>query len=248
MIEERLRRHRRRKRILYGSLAAAVLLTAAAVILFFRTYLTSITVMGNKYLSQEMVSDMLFGTQMEQRTFYARWREKTKEHEELPMISSYSLEFDGLHSVRVNIAEHEVIGGIAYVDTYLYFDMDGYLLCSSSERLEGIPIFSGVVFGQLILYQKAQTDQEDIFADMRLTAQLLAAYGIQAQTVSYDEIGNLMITTGNIRVNLGSADELEGKLNELRSMESVLTGLQGELHLEDYSAAGDSGGYIFVPD
>lgn len=248
IIEERLRRHRRRKRMLYGTLVAVVLMAAIATILFFNTYLTTVSVTGNTYLSRDAVVEMLFSTKMEQRTFFARWRDMTGRQKKIPMVQSYRLEFNGLHEVTVNITENEIIGGIPYVDTYLYFDSQGYILCSRTEPVEGIPVINGLVFEQPMLYRQAVTEQQELFDAVVRTAQLLSVYGISADTLTCGEDASLTLVMGKIRVELGNTENIEGKLNELKSMESGLSGLAGTLHLEDYSESGSAGGYTFIPD
>ena len=162
MIQESIRRHRRRKRMVQGILVAIVIFAAVATILFFSTDLTRITVTGTTYIPQETAAQMVFSTRMEKRTFYARFCDLFGRKKDLPMIRSYELIFDGMNAVTVEVEEEPVVCGIRYVDSYLYFDQEGYLLSSGKEPIEDVVLLEGIVIRQPMLYKQIQTEEQDL--------------------------------------------------------------------------------------
>lgn len=250
MIQEDLRRHRRRKRMIRTTLAAAVLLAAVAAFLFFHTELTEITVEGNSMLSAQAVEQLLFETPMEKRTFYARYCSLFGIHKTVPMLVSYQLEFHGLHGVSVTVEEEPLAGGISYVDTWLYFDRNGYLMGTASAPIDGVPLIDGIVVRQPMLYQQLQTDTEEAFSDVCRLSGLLSDAGLSADRISRSESGTYSMVMGTVTVELGLFQSMEGKLAELSAMESQgsLDGLSGTLYLDTYGDANNSGSYIFKRD
>lgn len=250
MIQESLRRHRRRKRMVRGILVAVVLSAAIATVLFFSMDLTEFSVTGNTYLTQDTVVSLLFDSRMDRRTFYARWKNALGEKEEIPMIQSYRMIFEGLHQVTVEITEKPIVGGISYVDSFLYFDSGGYILCSTKEALPGIPLIEGIVIRQPMLYRQIQTDREGGFASVLETASLIRDNGLSVTSLIFDEEDHITLVVGNIRVQLGDSGHMEEKLAELSDIlaQGSLETLSGTLYLDSCGDPNSTGSYIFKRD
>lgn len=233
-----------------GILVAIVLSAAIATVLFFSMDLTEISVTGNTYLTQDTVVNLLFDSRMDRRTFYARWKEIFGEKEEVPMIQSYRMTFEGLHQVTVEVTEEPVVGGISYVDSFLYFDREGYILTSGSETLPGIPLIEGIVIRQPMLYRQIQTDREEGLATALETARLVQADGLSADRLVLDEEDHVTLVIGNVRVELGGSDYMQEKLAELCDIiaQGSLETLRGTLYLDSFGDPNSTGSYIFKRD
>jgi len=87
-----------------------------------------------------------------------------------------------------------------------------------------------------------------MFNEIILLARLLKEYNISADRLVYDEKQHVLMYMDTVRVNLGSEENMEGKIAELHDMQSGLEGLRGELHLENYDPKNRTGNYIFERD
>ena len=248
MIQESIRRHRRRKRMVQGILVAIVIFAAVATILFFSTDLTRITVTGTTYIPQETAAQMVFSTRMEKRTFYARFCDLFGRKKDLPMIRSYELIFDGMNAVTVEVEEEPVVRGIRYVDSYLYFDQEGYLLSSGKEPIEDVVLLEGIVIRQPMLYKQIQTEEQELFEGVLEVTRLMEGYGIRADVISCGDDNTIALLMDTVTVKLGNVEHMEGKLSELRFMQADLEGLRGTLYLDTYGEQGSTGSYIFERD
>lgn len=249
IIQEKIKQHRRRKKMLYGTLAVTVLTCTVTIFLFFNTYLTTFSVTGNVYLTSEFVQSRLFETQMDKRYFYVKGRERFVGAKKIPMIESYVLSFKGTGHVDIVIEEKKPVGGILFAEgSYLYFDQEGYILATKNERIPGIPVIEEVNAISPKMYEKIQINQEDLLGDIIELTGLLREYGIEADSLIYSEDRTVTVKMENIRVSLGTKKDLEGKIAELHDMETVLEGLRGTLHLENYDRMNRNGNYIFERD
>ncbi len=248
-MQEKLRRHRRRKRILFGTLAAIVLIGTVAAFLFFSTYLTTFSVQGTKYVSSDFIQSRLFESQMDRRYYYVRGREMLYGPKELPMVQSYTLSFSGTSHVDIMIEEKEPVGGILFAEgSYLYFDEDGYILCTTSELMDHVPVIEGINAVQPRMYDVIHIEQEELLDDIMTLVGLIDKYNLDVDGMVYDEEQNVKLWMENVRVNLGTGRSMEGKIAELYDMQEGLKGLRGELHLENYDSLNQTGNYIFERD
>lgn len=249
MIQEKLKRHRRRKRILYGTLAVTVLTCTVTAFLFFNTYLTTFSVYGTQYLTSEFVQSRMFETQMDRRYYYVKGRELFSGPRTLPMIESYVLSFQGTGHVDIVIEEKKPVGGVLFAEgAYLYFDDEGYILCTKNEILPGVPVIEGINAISPKMYEKIHIDQEELMDDIMMLTGLLEEYDMKADSLIYDEEHKVTLKMENVRVSLGTRDEMEGKIAELYDMQEGLEGLRGILHLENYDSFNRNANYIFERD
>ena len=233
MVEEKLRRHRRRKRMARLAGGLVLLGIVSVLILFFSTVLTEIRVEGNENLTEKTVTDLIFQGKMDRRYYYALFLENTKVHAPVPMISEYELRFPDRNTAVVTVREKPMVGGVRFMDRYIYFDEDGYAVRHASSSLEGIPLITGLSADHPVLYEKIkwkeERDTEDAFTILRL----LSVYGIGADRLILNGDETYELESGMISVMLGTIRDMEEKLSAFRDMKSHLSGLRGTLHLEE---------------
>ncbi len=245
-MEEKLRRYKRYKKIFSCVLSVAAVLTALVVYLFFTTYLHTYAVKGTVHVSSEFVYKHLFETKMDQRYYYIKAREAVSESKKIPMIESYTMSFSGTRHVDIFVEEKQPTGALIFAEgAYLYFDEDGYILSTTNELLEGVPIIEGVSIGTPKKYEKLQVSIEGLFEKLIQLIQLLDKYEIEVDSLIYDENQHATLIMGTIKVKLGASTSMEKKISELRDIKVHLEGLKGTLHLEHYDISNQTGNYIF---
>ena len=243
-LEDKIRRHRRRKRAALIALIAAVCLFAAAAAAWFAVRLTDISVVGNQNVSESQIERMVFPDAESRLTIKARWF--TDYSRDLPMLQNWSVAFSGRHSAVITVEEKPEVGKIAYADSWLYFDEEGYVI--GSENGSGsVPELSGFTFRQPVMYSRLMPDDHaEEFTDALTILQLLNKYGIAPVSVHYDSSQRqaFSMELDTISVVIGTPDYLEEKIRALHDMQDQLTGLKGTLHLETYDGSGTENFYF----
>lgn len=229
-------------------LVAAVIVVLLLAILLLSFNIREITVTGNERYTQEQIIERLFPDRLSRNAAFCYVKDKLREHEQIPFVEDYRLVFQGPGRVEIILYEKSVVGYVSYMSSYMYFDKDGIIVESASERLEGIPQITGLRYGQIVLYQKLPVEREDIFQEILNLTQILSIYGLAVDRIQYDEFGSATLYLDEIEVLLGGNESLNGKIAELNDMLPLLKGRSGTLHLEDFDETNTTAGYAFKPN
>lgn len=238
-----IRPERSKRKIIIGVVAAVIVLLTV-ILLSIR--ITQITVTGNKKYSDDEIRSLLFKGDWDRNTIYCFYKDRFQEHKQIPFVEDYKIVFQSPTRVEVIVYEKSVVGYVSYMGSYMYFDKDGIIVESSSEKLEGIPWITGLKFGHIALHQPLPVENEKIFDEILNLTQLLETHEIAVDKIQYDSHGNATLIMGEINVCLGSNDQMSGKISELKDQLPVLTGLSGTLYLDTYDEAETATSYRFV--
>lgn len=246
MFDEELARHtKRKKRVLTGILAIVAVL-AIAVTVFFTAYITSYRVEGNIYVEDQEIVDQIFASHMEQRFFYAWFKNLTGAKKPVESLSDYSLRFSPDLSVTVTVTENSVAGAVSWQGSLYYFDKNGFVMAADIDLDRTVPIVEGLAFEGIALYSRLDCGQTDLVDGILQLTQLLSENGIEVDSIFYDENAHATIRFGDIRVTLGSRQYMTDKIAELKAIidSGGFTGLKGTLHLESFTE-GSNQSFIF---
>ena len=228
-------------------LLAAVLLLAVITAGVCSIKLREITVTGNEKYTDEQFVDLVFPDNVSRSTVLCYLREKFGKHEKIPFVEDYRLVWKGLHKAEIIVYEKSVVGYVSYMSSYMYFDKDGIIVESSSQKLPGIPWITGLKFGHIVLYQKLPVESERIFEEILNLTQVLSIYELSVDKIQYNSLGEATLYMGEIEVILGSNDGLNGKIAELKDMLPQLEGRSGTLYLDTYDETRTNPMYTFKP-
>ena len=131
----------------------------------------------------------------------------------------------------------------------MYFDKDGIIVESSDEQLPGVPWITGLEFGHIILHQPLPVENPDTFGDILNLTQVLSVNEVSVDKIYYRSYasgsGDVELYIGEVTVELGSAENVSGKVGELANILPELTGLSGTLYLDTYNEADSTPTYTF---
>ncbi len=242
---EREARRRRKRRRIFGITALFFLI----LFLFgFNTRLTDVTVVGNTRYEEDELLSMIFAEERDYNTFYALYRNQFGEPADIPFVEKYRMEMTGLHSAKITVYEKSVAGCIEYMGSYLYFDREGMVVESSRQLEEKIPLVTGIRFQNIVMYEKLEVEEEEIFAEILNLSQLLAQYELFPERMAFDGDRNVTLYMGQIRVAFGNDAYLAEKVAELSDMYPELSGRSGTVYLNEYRPDAKNPSYPFVPD
>ena len=224
--------------------AMVILLT---VILLLCVSITKVEVTGNQKYTSEEITELLFPDKLSRNTLFCFMRNRLKEHIQIPFVEDYDIIFKGPRQVEVILYEKSVVGYVSYMSSYMYFDKDGIIVESANEALPGVPLVTGLKFGQIVLYQKLPLDKEEIFQEILNLTQILSIYHMLVDRIQFGEYGEITLYLGEIEVLMGTGGNLNSKFSELNDMLPHLEGRSGILHLEDYDESDIRAGYTLEP-
>lgn len=237
-----IRRTKSKRRIIIGVAAACFLVLAAAVM---SIRIKDITVTGSRQYTKEQMTELLFRGQWDLNPIYCFYRDRFKEHEQIPFVEDYKIVFQSPTSVEVIVYEKSIVGYVSYMGSYMYFDKDGIIVESSSEALEGIPQISGLKFGSIALHRPLAVENDGIFDQILILTQLLTTKAIAVDKIQYDSHGNATLVIGELNVYLGGSDQMSGKIAELEFQLPVMEGRAGTLYLDNYDEASGNSFFSF---
>ena len=194
-----------------------------------------VTVTGNAYYTKEEVVDLLLDEGSLQNTLLVYLRYKYQEHPEIPFIDDFEVTMDSWQSLKIRVYETNMVGYVRYLGQDVYFDKDGIVVESSTQELEGIPQISGVTFDSLAIHQPLSVEDPTIFDTILSITKLLTKYDLDPDEIRFGAGGELFLQLGDVKVALGTGENLDEKISRLKQLEGDLKDKSGTLHMENYT-------------
>lgn len=235
-IEEQLARHSFRKKIIaLISLIVLLLLIIAGAFIIQKYKITTVYVEGNKHYTDDQIKDMVLKGKLSSNSIYLSILYRNKEIKDIPFIETMDVTIMSADTIKINVYEKALAGYIEFLGKYMYFDKDGIVVESSSEKTIGIPQVTGLKYGYVILYQKLPVEDDTIFKQILSITQLLNKYEISTDKIYFDEALNMTLYFGEAKVMIGNQDYLDEKIMKLKYILPELQGKKGTLRMESYS-------------
>ncbi len=240
------------RRFLWAAAAAGVVLLAALLSVRVR----QVQVSGSSYYSQEELEQLLFPGFLDRSPLVVWLRQQTGSYPEIPFVERYTVRLTGLTSAQVTVYEKSMIGYVEFSGSYLYFDKDGLIVESSTERYGTLPRITGLDFDYAVLHQTLPVEEPRVFTEIQQISQYLGSQEVDwggetrllgelLDQIDFDGAGQITCCFGDIWVFLGSAESLEGKLREMKDILPQLYGRTGTLYLNTYQENESDPSYIF---
>jgi cell division protein FtsQ len=150
-------------------------------------------------------------------------------------VDTYEVNMDGLNSVTIRVYEKNIVGYVQYLGKNVYFDKDGIVVESSEAVMDGVPMISGLSFQQLTMYQALDVQDPDIFNTILTITQLLKKYDLNPDEIRFAGSDELYLQMGEVKVALGTGENLDEKVARLKQLEDDLSDKSGTLHMESYT-------------
>ena len=228
-----------------------VILIFIVVVLWAGNYVLSkyhvetVYVDGNVHYTDDEIKDMIMTGMLKDNSLYLSHKYKNWEAKNIPFIDVITVEALAPDTIKITVYEKALAGYVKYLDTYMYFDKDGYLIENSSVRTEGIPQIIGLSFSYAILGQPLPVEDQKVFGDILTITKLLKKYELSANKIQFDN-GDVTLCFESVSVMLGNErSKLEDKIMKLRLILPDLEGQCGVLHMESFEEM--NGNYRFAP-
>ena len=191
---------------------------------------------------------MIFDTKLSRNPVYCYYQYRFRPHKTIPFVEDYKIVFRSPVNVEIITYEKSVVGYVSYMNSLMYFDKDGIIVESTNEKLEGIPMITGLRFGHIVLHKPLPVEDVRIFDEILNLTQVLEMYDIKADRIDYNSQKEATLTVDNLKVELGGNAQINGKISELRDILNTYTELSGTLYLDTYDETNSNPSYRFEQD
>ena len=168
-------------------------------------------------------------------SLFLSWKYRKKGIDDIPFVQTMDISVEAKDTIRIKVYEKAVAGYVAYLGRYMYFDRDGTVVESSSERTRGIPQVTGLRFDYVVVNEPLPVENDEIFKRILDITQLLNKYELTADKIFFDSSYNLTLFFEEVRVTLGSSSEIDQKIIKLKNILPELEGKSGTLQMENYT-------------
>ena len=237
--------NKNRKKLVIAGIFLTVLLLLAVL---FSVRIKSVTVSGNERYTDEQIESMIFDTKLSKNPVYCYYQYRFRPHKTIPFVEDYKIVFRSPVNVEIITYEKSVVGYVSYMNSLMYFDKDGIIVESTNDKLPGIPMISGLRFGQIVLHKPLPVEDARIFDEILNLTQVLEMYDIKAERIHFNSQREAPLNVGELQVELGSNVQMNGKISELRDILNTYSALDGTLYLDTYDETNSNPSYRFEQD
>ncbi|MBO5239253.1 MAG: FtsQ-type POTRA domain-containing protein [Lachnospiraceae bacterium] len=219
--------------IIAGCLLA--LLLAGMMIILTQFNIETIQVTGNVHYTDEEIIQMVVGDEYGKNTLFLYLRYKLQPMEEIPFVEKVDVEYISNHVVTITVYEKALAGCVQFMNEYMYFDKDGIVLESSSEKMPDIPCITGIRFDTMVMYEPLPIEDKDFFYTVLTLTQLLQKYDLQIDDIRFTAQNEIILYHGDVKVLLGDGSNIEEQISELGNILQSIEGKSGTLYMKDYT-------------
>ena len=228
---------------------SAVLFSILAVLVVGYGYIvnnytvTTIYVEGNVHYTNEEIIDMVMDGRLGDNSLFLAMKYKDKGIEGIPFIQSMDVTIESKDTIRITVYEKALAGYVSYLGQYVYFDKDGIVVETSTEKTVGIPQVTGLQFDHVILHEPLPVERPEVFNQILNITQQLDKYSMSADRIYFDSNYQITLVFGDAKVALGNDDYIDEKIMKLQYILPSLTDKKGTLDMREYSE--DTKSYSF---
>ena len=197
-----------------------------------------ITIEGSDKYTYDELYNYIFADRNDKNTLLFMYTDKKAPEPEIPFIAKVIMDVKWPDTISVTVYEKGIVGYVNYKGSNMYFDKDGVVVESSTEKFADVPMVDGLDFDTIVMHDKLDVPDDSIFSTLNDFSQYLEKYEIPVDVIKVVKNSELSVKIEDVSVILGKYDNsMPDKLYELKCMMPQFTGLKGTLHLEDYNSS-----------
>ena len=198
--------------------------------------LTSVTVTNNTMAySDEEIKQMVFTSALDKYAVLFRIRWFLQGDNNLPFIEKIDVELTDRNSVVLTVYEKRIIGCVQVMGQYFYFDRDGLVAESTSKRIEGIPLITGLEFDNIVLHKNLKVQKASLYNVILNLARLTELYALDASEIRFLYDDSVVLYCGETEIRLGKQESYDLALSSVNEILEKLEDKNMILHMENYS-------------
>lgn len=243
-------RFKKRKKSTWILLILSLIAIALGGIYYFLDHyrVVNVYVDGNVHYTKEEIMNIVMDGPLGKNTLYLSMRYKNKSITDVPFVAAMDVNVVSADSIRIVVYEKSLAGYIEYLGRYIYFDKDGRVVESSAMRTMGIPQVHGLEFDHVVVGELLPVQNSEVFSQVLGVTQTLdkGENSLHADHIYFNKSQEMTLYFGDIKVLFGKYENLDEKINLLKTFIPDLTGKKGTLNVENYSPGKKN--YSFTPE
>jgi len=225
------------------------------VVLFVATFTMSLFIVGDitiepgTYYTEDEIKAMVFKNRMDKVTYLLYIGNKFFKQKDIPFVTKIDVEVVGRNSVMLRVYDKIVIGCVEFMGSFMYFDVDGRVVESTSEHMLDIPIIVGLKFDQIVLYEKLNVQNENMFDIILNITNSIKDNGLDVEKVEFLMNEEVLLYCYGCIVELGRRDYYDGHIRQLGSIISSVHENYGEqaFRIDMKNSDDGNGNHILKP-
>ena len=235
-----IREERRRKQRLVTAFKVTVIVLSVILILVlvainaFRV--KKVVVEGNELYDQNVIEKAVLNDQYSWNSLYVFFKYKFVDTEQIPFIDTMEISLKDPQTLHIMVYEKGMMGYIyiSGISENAYFDKDGFVVETSSDEIENVPLIKGIECNEVVLYEKLPIKEEQLKKILLLT-QALKRSELVPKSITYGGPNEPVISYGKVQVTIGDISLLTQKVERIAAIMPSLKGKKGMLHLENWT-------------
>lgn len=207
----------RKRKFIYFCIVSFLLLTTL-MITISNYRLEHLIIEGSTRYTQEELEGYLVQSKLDQITFITYLKHQVNEPISIPFIETYSLTMEKGNTLKVRLYEKVLIGCVELFDSYMYFDRDGMVVESSKERIDTIPLITGLKFDKIILNEKLAIQNNNLFDMILNLTNTIQKFQLSVEKVFINSNYEVTLYCNGSEVLLGKKDFYDVQLEALTSV------------------------------
>ena len=163
------------------------------IVLFTCFKIDDIEVTGNKHYTKEQIIEFVKNDGYIDNTILLMIKNKVNPISDIPFIAKIGIDYESAHRISVTVYEKALAGCIEYMDRYVYFDQDGYVLEISLEKLSDAPCVTGMSFDSIELHEKLPIKDKKRFQLILKLTQLINKYNLEIDSIQFTSEDELVM-------------------------------------------------------
>ena len=236
MIKEKRRKARKRKKIAIALLIILLLLAAAALIVIKVFRVEKVEVEGNELYDAKVIEKAVLNDKYSWNSLYVFLKYRFVDTKKVPFVDTMEITLKDPQTLHIKVYEKGIMGYlyISSIDENAYFDKDGLVVETSSKVIDGTPQIIGIDCDKVVLYEKLPIGNAKLREILTLT-QALKRNSLIPDSITYGVANEPLFAYVKIKVEMGSLELLTQKVERLAKIKPSLEGMDGTLHLENWT-------------
>lgn len=226
-----------RKRICRKALAVLLIIGIPAVLFLFTFSIKKVEIVGSNHYTDQQIKGIVLQSRPDYNSVYLYLKYKFFTTPTIPFVEKVDVEMVNNHTVKINVYEKIVIGCVEFMGEYLYFDKDGIIVESSSNKSDNIPIVNGLQFNKIILHEKLELEaqKEELYDVILNLTKVINKNDIAVDEISFNNNYEVTLKCQGIKVLLGKKSYYDEVLSDLKNIliKAKESGIN-ILYMEDY--------------
>ena len=215
----------------------AAVIAISLVIIYFGFHIKNVKVEGTEIYTEEEIVNSVFTRELSDNELVFMIYNKIFGINKLPFVEDIDVKFNNNNTVTLHVYDKTISGCIRYMGQYVYFDKDGIVLQSLSEHKNGVPIVTGIKFGDFTVGKAFDVDDDSLFEAIMNVSQLISHYNIDVSQIHVNK-GEITIYSGKVRVTLGKKKMYDDQMTALSSVLKTTSekDMEGSIDMVNYEA------------